>query len=173
MWRSGAAGLREMSEEPLIRDALARDVERVVEIWIGFLDFHARLDPRFARKAGSEREFAQHLERRLAEEDCLLLVAEVEEGVVGYLNGELGSYPPCFAQTAHGVIQDLAVDPPWQRRGLGTALLQAAMVWFQQKGVSAVETGVLAKNPLATGFWKRAGFEPYMQTFRGFTGLRE
>ncbi len=162
-----------MFEQTLIREATARDLERVVEIWVGFLDFHARLDPRFVRKTGSEREFAQHLERRLKDEDCLLLVGEVEEGVVGYLNGEMGSYPPCFAQRIHGVIQDLAVAPPWQRRGIGTALLQAAMAWFQRKGVTAVEAGVLAKNPLATSFWKRVGFEPYMQTFRGFTGLRE
>ena len=61
------------------------------------MDFHAQCDPRFLRKEGSENGFAQHLHAKLGESDYLLLVAEIDGEVVGFLNGELSAYPPCFA----------------------------------------------------------------------------
>lgn len=151
-----------------LREAGPEHIDRVVKLWAEFVDFHADLDARFERREGSKEGFGDHLRSRLDEKGCLLLVAEADGEVVGYLNAELGQYPPCFANRAHGIVEDLAVHPSWQRSGVGAALLERAMAWFSEKGVEAVEARVLTANPLAMAFWRKAGFEPYMQTFRTF-----
>lgn len=152
-----------------VREATARDIDRVVGLWAQHVDFHEGFDPRFKRGEGSEAGFRTHLQRNLGKGEFLLLVAEAEDEIVGFLHGELLQYPPCFAMRAHGFISDLAVSPRWQRAGYGTALLEVGMDWFSEKGVSTVELKVLLSNPNAMGFWTTAGFEPYMQMFRAST----
>lgn len=157
-----------MSPHEIVREATEADVARIVAIWAEHLDFHAEFDSRFRRVDGSEAAFADHLRERIGKEEFLLLVAEVDGDVVGFLNAEVGNYPPCFVSRAHGIIEDLAVAPPWQRRGLGMALVRRGLAWFRDLGLQAVEARVLMANPRAMGFWAEAGFEPYMLTFRTF-----
>ncbi|MFG1691583.1 GNAT family N-acetyltransferase, partial [Gemmatimonadota bacterium] len=113
------------------------------------------------------------LRSHLDDADHLLLVAEMDGEVVGFLNGELLEYPPCFEHRSHGFIDNMAVSPQWQRIGLGTALLEKGMAWFSAKGVPTVEGKVHLSNPLAMGFWQKTGFEPYMQTVRAPTKASE
>jgi len=155
-----------MIENGMVRRATDKDIDRIVELWAEHVDFHAELDPQFERRGGSKDRFADHLRGRLGQGDFLLLVVEVEGEVIGFLNGELSNYPPCFASRAHGFIDNLAVSPQWQRHGHGTALLEKSMGWFAERSVPTVELRVLMANPLAMGFWGKAGFQPYMQTFR-------
>lgn len=152
-----------------VREATHRDIDRVVELWAEHVDFHGNLDPRFNRSEGSKGGFRDHLQENLGRAEFLLLVAEAENEIVGFLHGELLQHPPCFSDRTHGFISDLAVSNQWQRAGFGTALLEAGMAWFSGNGVSTVELKVLMSNPKAMGFWKRAGFEAYMQTFRAVT----
>ena len=140
-----------------VREAADRDIDRVVDLWAEQVDFHGDLDPRFKRSEGSKDGFRDHLHRNLGRTDFLLLVAESEDEIVGFLHGELLQYPPCFATRTHGFISDLAVSSAWQRAGFGTALLEEGMAWFSEKGVSTVEGKVLLSNPKAMGFWKREG----------------
>jgi ribosomal protein S18 acetylase RimI-like enzyme len=149
-----------------VREATDRDIDRVVELWAEHVDFHGELDPRFKRGDGSEAGFRDHLMRNLGRAEFLLLVAEAENEIVGFLHGELLQHPPCLAERIRGFISDLAVSSEWQRAGFGSALLEEGMAWFAGKGVPTVELKVLMSNPKAMGFWRGAGFEAYMQTFR-------
>lgn len=155
-----------MARECRVREATLGDVDQVVELWVEHVDFHAELDPRFRRARGSEEGFREHLRENLGRAEFLLLVGEYGGDVVGFLHGELLRYPPCFEHRSHGFISDLAVTGSNQRAGLGSALLEEGMAWFSGKGVPTVEGKVLMSNPKAMCFWERAGFEPYMQTFR-------
>lgn len=44
-----------------VREAGPEDVDRVVEIWVGLLDFHLQFDPKYRRCQGAEDGFAHHL----------------------------------------------------------------------------------------------------------------
>lgn len=162
-----------MVDKCLVREATQQDVERVVELWGEHVDFHAECDPRFQRVDGSEDGFAQHMRAKLDEADYLLLVAEVEGEVVGFLNGQLLQYPPCFVRREHGFMDNMAVSSRWQRKGIGSALLEKAMAWFAANGVPTVEGKVLLSNPVAMGFWRKTRFQPYMQTIRASTSFPE
>ncbi len=162
-----------MNNQCSVREATPRDLDRIVELWGEHVDFHAECDPRFLRREGSEPGFAQHMSSQMDKTDYLLLVGEVDGDVAGFLNGQLLKYPPCFARREHGFIDNIAVSARWQRIGLGTALLEKAMAWFSDKGVTTVEGKVLLSNSVAMGFWQKTRFEPYMQTIRASTMLPE
>jgi ribosomal protein S18 acetylase RimI-like enzyme len=58
-------------------------------------------------------------------------------------------------------IQELSVDPEWQRRGIGRALLRASCGALQREGVARVRIGVTRLNPTgAYDLYRREGFRP-------------
>lgn len=63
----------------------------------------------------------------------------------------------CIEDRAEDVhVRELDVDPAFQRRGIGTAVLGAAIALARQRGVPVV-LGTLHKNPAAQ-LYRRLGF---------------
>lgn len=62
------------------------------------------------------------------------------------------------ASGRYGGIQNVGVTPTHRGRGLGTALLAAAMSGFQQLGLSRAYLEVTAQNERAVKLYKRFGF---------------
>lgn len=60
-----------------------------------------------------------------------------------------------------GVIEDCLVRPSHRRRGVGRALVEAALAASAADGVGRVELGVLSNNAPARAFWEALGFEVF------------
>jgi ribosomal protein S18 acetylase RimI-like enzyme len=62
--------------------------------------------------------------------------------------GRVYGYVALNARVEHGIawVGDLAVDRPWRRRGIGTALLQAAAQWGRDHDLVRLVIGVQTKN---------------------------
>lgn len=57
-----------------------------------------------------------------------------------------------------GYIYHTAVDPQLRGRGVGSALVQAALAALREEGISKVALVVFAHNEVGNGFWERQGF---------------
>ena len=57
-------------------------------------------------------------------------------------------------------VKDLGVDPDWQRRGIGAALLLTAFQAFRDRGAPAVDLKVQADNERAIRLYERLGMIP-------------
>lgn len=66
---------------------------------------------------------------------------------------------------ATGAVDDIAVRPDLQRRGLGEAMMRWALAWFQQEGMRRAWLDVLLDNAPAFALYRKLGFTP------GVTGL--
>ena len=84
------------------------------------------------------------------------LVAEVEGQVVGYV--KLGR-PTTLESASHVLqVQGLAVDPGHGRRGIGRALLTAAVKEASSRGARRLTLRVLGPNRAARALYESTGF---------------
>ena len=61
-----------------------------------------------------------------------------------------------------GYIHDLLVVDTACRRGLGTELMRAAIIWLGERGAPRVLLGTAAPNAAAQALFKRLGFRETM-----------
>jgi ribosomal protein S18 acetylase RimI-like enzyme len=85
-----------------------------------------------------------------------VLVAEAEGVVAGYVS--LGRATPVPASDHVVVITGLAVDPALQGRGVGRALVEAAVADATRRGARRITLRVLAPNEPARALYASCGF---------------
>lgn len=152
-----------MSPEPIIRRASVDDLPAIVARWDELMAAHASLDATLYATAdhapGTYRAFVR---RHMGKPGSLVLVAEVAGEVRGYLLGGAGRRSPIYTVGDVGMIFDLAVAPASRRQGLGRALVDAALAWFDARGLEHVQVNFSMANPSASRFWPALGFEPFL-----------
>lgn len=87
-----------------------------------------------------------------------VLVSEADGRLAGFLS--LLRWPQ-----ATGAVNDIAVRPDLQGRGLGEAMMRWALAWFRQEGMRRAWLNVLLNNAPALSLYRKLGFTP------GTTGL--
>jgi ribosomal protein S18 acetylase RimI-like enzyme len=69
-----------------------------------------------------------------------------------------GTVQGVIDKSGHGSIQNLGIIPQFRGYGLGTALMQRALIGFQQRGLRRAVLEVTAQNSGAVRLYKRLGF---------------
>jgi ribosomal protein S18 acetylase RimI-like enzyme len=127
----------------VIRRARVEDAPAIARIWVdAWRTSYRGLVPDAVLAALSLAQRVEHWRSRLEVEHTTLVAGEVD----GY----------CRALPAGGEIASLYVHPDCQGRGLGGALLEAALA--ELPGV--VTLWVFTANERARSFYARHGFEP-------------
>jgi ribosomal protein S18 acetylase RimI-like enzyme len=86
-----------------------------------------------------------------------VLVAELEDGIAGYV--KLGPVLP-IDSTSHVLeVKGLTVDPRHRRRGVGRALMHAAIRTAREAGARKLTLRVLGHNADARSLYAACGFE--------------
>ncbi|HEX8123346.1 MAG TPA: GNAT family N-acetyltransferase [Solirubrobacteraceae bacterium] len=85
-----------------------------------------------------------------------VLVAEVEGALAGYV--AVGRVLPIEANAHVLEVKGLLVDPAHRRRGIGAALVRAAVDAATRRGARRLTLRVLAANPEARALYEAEGF---------------
>ena len=152
-------------EKLTIRLATEQDLDGILALWQGMMDFHARLDPIFTCAEDGAEKFRDYLHHTiLQDEEAFLFVAELGSvhQAVGYCLGKIDLYPPVFARKKHGSIHDMMVSDQYRREHVGSQLFATAKDWFYKKGITRIELQVAIKNSISPKFWAKMGFEDHM-----------
>ena len=88
------------------------------------------------------------------------LVAETDEGknkgaLAGFIAGEIRAWE--FGQPPAGWVFAIQIDPKLRQRGVGSALFEALVARFKEKGVTRVRTLVDRKDHLILSFFRAQG----------------
>jgi ribosomal protein S18 acetylase RimI-like enzyme len=122
-----------------LRAASVADVDEVLELWREAAENDGR--------PADTREAVLALVRR--DRDALILAER---------NGELvGSVVAGWDGWRYHLYR-LAVRPSWRRRGVATALLDAAEARFMALGATRADAMVLARNDLGQRLWQARGY---------------
>ena len=135
-----------------IRLAQPSEMEAVASIaYRAFQSFRLRVDPQIpeSRARHSRREWVRNGFKGRAE---AIYVAESGNRLLGFalLRSKVGP-------ERVGEIELIAVDPAFHGRGIGKALVAAAIRYYRGK-TAAIHVGTQAKNLRAIGLYTRMGF---------------
>jgi ribosomal protein S18 acetylase RimI-like enzyme len=93
----------------------------------------------------------------LAEPGHHLLIAYVDEAVAGFVSGVETTHPDKGTEM---FLYELAVDEPYRRRGVGTALVTALAELAVDKGCHGMWVGTEHDNIAALATYRSAGAQP-------------
>jgi GNAT superfamily N-acetyltransferase len=99
-------------------------------------------------------EYNEQLE---AHPDAIELpLAQIERGevLVAEVDGAVAGFAALLVEDEHAELDGLFVEPPHWRRGIGAALIDAAVREARRKGLSLM----VVANPSAREFYERCGF---------------
>ena len=96
----------------------------------------------------------------------IMLVAEDNEKIAGYVFGYIKDGPPIFREKCTGYISDMYVLPAFRKHGVGFRLMQGALDFFRAAGMPAVELHASVWNTGALEFYRRLGFKDSMVKLR-------
>jgi ribosomal protein S18 acetylase RimI-like enzyme len=78
--------------------------------------------------------------------------------LVGILGGEIAASVMAGYEGHRGWLNYLAVDPRYQRRGLGRALVEHAESLLRKAGCPKINLQVRTSNPSVVEFYRRLGY---------------
>jgi RimJ/RimL family protein N-acetyltransferase len=103
------------------------------------------------RDVGEERRYLRAVRRF---QHAAVFVVETPAGIAGRLSIARDEHPA----SRHVADVGLMVAAAHRRRGMGWALLDAAVGWAQETGVRKLELHVFPHNEAAIGLYERFGF---------------
>ncbi|BCL84523.1 acetyltransferase [Ktedonobacteria bacterium brp13] len=87
--------------------------------------------------------------------NILILVAEDQERLVGFLIGERG----VRSRNRHRLGLMIGILQAWTSQGIGTHLFLAMEDWARNQGILRLELTVAAHNQAAVALYRKCGFE--------------
>jgi ribosomal protein S18 acetylase RimI-like enzyme len=139
-----------MSAPACIRQAEPADIPAL----LGLLQLLFSIEKDFIFNADKQERGLRLL---LTESRAAIMAAEQDGQVVGMCSGQL------LISTAQGglsaLVEDVAVLPAWQGKGIGRLLLAAISEWAVSQGASRVQLLADRNNAPALDFYQKTGFQ--------------
>ena len=137
------------------------DIRKIIVAAFGKDTVHFLLESKFGVIGGKgwDEWKAREIESFYRKNPDRVLVTELEGKIVGFASFSL------YREREMGVIQNNAVDPEYQNRGIGTAQIERVLEIFREEGMqlAEVETGLDAGYGPARSMYKKCGFEPTIE----------
>lgn len=148
----------------MIRPATPGDLEALGRLGAALMRTHYAFDPQRFLSPGDDPEagYAWFLETQLGQRDAVVLVADIEGHVAGYVYAGLEPLSWKELRGPAGFIHDLVVEPSAQRHGLARDLLAEAIKWLRDHGAPRVVLWTAAQNARAQTVFAAAGFRTTM-----------
>ena len=150
--------------EVIIRGATREDTVAVGRLGAMLLRVHYGFDPERFMRPGDDAEegYAWFLCTQLEDRDALVLVAEDDGRIVGYLYAAIEPRNWKELRDEAGFIHDIVVAEDARGLGIADALMTAAFAWMQERGMARVLLWTATPNATARRVFERQGFRSTM-----------
>lgn len=116
------------------------------------IDYH--IEQRFGKLGNDWRaRKAKHMDADVEANRAGVFVADEDGTILGYITTRLDH------ESGLGWIPNIAVRPDLKSRGLGKQLMEHALEYFRQSGMTHVKIETLAVNEIGSRFYPQMGFE--------------
>lgn len=147
----------------LVRDMTAGDLGAVGTLAEALVALHHRWDAaRFFTTPDVAEGYRRFFTSQLGAEGVLLLSAELDGRVVGYLYGTVEGRDWARLLDPHGAVHDVFVEAGARRHGVARALLEAARERFAERGLARVVLSSATANDEGQALFRALGYRPTM-----------
>ena len=143
-----------------IRQATIEDIPQIALLWREVADMHAGWEPMFELTPEPDGKYFAHITAILGKDNYRLIVAEIENKIIGYSTLAFSTRPEVFSKRLSASIQDTCVKSEYRKAGIGKQLTQELINIAKGKGVELITLGVAVDNEVGNVFWKEMGFKP-------------
>jgi len=152
-----------MAPKTTIRPALRSDEAALGRFGAALMRQHHAADPkRFLLAEQPEAGYGRYLVSLLGDADSLVLVAERDGAVVGYVYADVESTSWRDLRGPCGFVHDVYVDEGSRQNGVGRQLVLAAVDWARSKGMPQMVLSTASGNETAQRLFDRLGFRRTM-----------
>ena len=123
---------------------------------------HAADELRFIQVEHPEDGYGRYLVSILTDPDSLVLVAEDDGRVIGYVYVDVEGTSWKDLRGPCGYVHDLYVDDSARQRGAGRALMSAGIEWIRSRGRTQVVLLTKTQNEHAKRLFSSLGFRSTM-----------
>jgi GNAT superfamily N-acetyltransferase len=147
-----------------IRRAEPRDAVALGKLGAALMQTHYAFDAHRFLEPGEDAAsgYARFLNSQLGDRDALVLVAEREDRIVGYVYAGIEPLSWKELRDECGYIHDLLVTDEARRLGVGESLLNQAIEWLRERGMPRVVLWTAAQNEAARRLFERRRFRATM-----------
>lgn len=147
-----------------IRPATPADVEVVGQWGADLVALHHEFDAERFVPAGAATpaKYATFIESQLRRLEVVILVAEDEKSLVGYIYAAYEGTDYMSLRGPAGVMHDIFVDPAHRGQGVGRSLLEAAIQELTVRGARLFVLSTAYRNHAAQKLFAGVGFRPTM-----------
>lgn len=139
------------------------DLEAVGRLAGKLVRLHHSFDPkRFLHLENPEPGYARWLGHEMKNDAVVLLVAELDGNVVGYVYAKKEGRNYNDLLDAHGKLHDVLVDESARGKGAGEALVREAIERLAAKGAPRVVLSTAVQNEAAQRLFEKVGFRTTM-----------
>jgi ribosomal protein S18 acetylase RimI-like enzyme len=148
----------------MIRRATAADLEAIGRLGALLLRAHYHFDPQRFLSPGADAEdgYAWFLGTQIDRDEALVLVAERDGDIVGYLYAGIEPHNWKELRERAGYVHDILITEDTRGTGIGRELMDAAFAWMREQGVPRVLLWTAASNERARSLFERLGFRATM-----------
>ncbi len=147
-----------------IRPAKIKDVPSIVALYFEATKLMHQISP---DGFGKSMESSLNLEeenksftKALDDKDTVILVAEQDRKVAGFIMGVIEYHPDDLLNAPYLTVQYLCVDKKFRRTGIGKSLMKSIENWGNDKGISTLELIVWNNNEPAKALFRSLGYLP-------------
>ena len=143
-----------------IRETTVEQLDLLAPLWAALHAHHAKIGEGVAPMRDLDESWWRRrsdYESWLAEEDTVILRAELEGRAVGYLTLRVSEGPHTWDIGKVGTIETLSVLPEERGSGVGSELMDAARREAAVRGAESMAVGVVHTNVDALRFYEREG----------------
>ncbi len=123
-----------------------------------YREYDQTLNTRFPFTKRSKQYFLRRTTKPLA---GILIVAESNKKIVGYLCGGLQKRKPSRSRARYAELENMYVKKEFRSRGIGAALIKVFIRWCRGRRIKYVSVITSSKNQRAHKFYRKAGFGIY------------
>lgn len=113
----------------------------------------------------SEKEAIDRYTKEFENPNALLLVAEDNDDVVGYLYAHADKIDYYNTKKLECEIEVVYVTEDYRRKGVARALVEECIIWAKTKNVFRIKIGAYTQNKASQQAFQKYGFTPYHTTF--------